>query len=98
LQYIGDAKSGRFVGADQCVEFHSGDADLFWMPELPRLVPRAQFQRNLRPWLLDVINSVGHHAEKNEKIPSGNAESSVRTTDETLEPALGSGLVDWVSP
>ena len=23
MQYIGDAKSGRFVGADQCVEFHS---------------------------------------------------------------------------
>jgi NADH dehydrogenase (ubiquinone) 1 alpha subcomplex subunit 12 len=28
MQYIGDAKSGRFVGADQCVEFHSGDAIL----------------------------------------------------------------------
>lgn len=23
MQYIGDAKSGRLVGADQCVEFHS---------------------------------------------------------------------------
>jgi len=23
MQYIGDAKSGRLVGADQCVEFYS---------------------------------------------------------------------------
>ena len=26
MQYIGDAKSGRLVGADQCVKFHSGGA------------------------------------------------------------------------
>ena len=29
MQYIGDAKSGRLVGADQCVEFHSADAGCF---------------------------------------------------------------------
>jgi len=47
MQYIGDAKSGRLVGADQCVEFHSGDAGLFRFWTTEGGIPPLQFQRTL---------------------------------------------------